>query len=265
VARLREVVTVTDRRTKAIGFGVVAVVVGLLLVWGGLTPLSQTRDADGYLMSDALTVDRPSHAVISNDVGLLRGHYDCAGEETLILGFSTPDEVRMRGVASGPDALFMGIAPADAVAGYLDGVAHDEITDWDCDVDDIKPVEYTRREGTAVPGAPDAERFWVRSTSGTGEQTLDWTIESGDWAVVIMNADASTGLSADLRFGALAPSNLDTLAWTSFAVGLIALVGGGVLLYLGVRRWSPRPTAGPGDPAGTQGTETPREPVGPTS
>ena len=30
-----------DRRTKAIGYGIVAVVVGLPLAWGGLTALSQ--------------------------------------------------------------------------------------------------------------------------------------------------------------------------------------------------------------------------------
>lgn len=110
-----QTVTVTDRRTMAIVFGAVLVLVGLLLVWSGLTPLSQSRDADGSLLSDPLTIDRPSHAVVTNDVGLMRGHYDCAAEETLILGFSTPDEVRMRGVATGSNVLFMGIAPAAAV------------------------------------------------------------------------------------------------------------------------------------------------------
>jgi len=223
-------------RNLAIVLGSGLVVLGLLLAWGGVTPLSQHRDADGYLMGDPLTIDRPSRAVITNDVGLLRGHYECAGEETLILNFHTPDAVRMQGVASGSDALFMGIAPANAVQRYLDGVAHEEITEWDCDVDEIDPVEYTRRGGGAAPNAPRTESFWVMSASGSGTQTLDWTIESGQWAVVIMNADASRGVSADLRFGALAPSGLDTLAWTSLAVGLIALIGGGVLLYRGLRR-----------------------------
>lgn len=232
---LKEVDRVMDRRTAAIGTGVLLVLVGLLLVWGGLTPLSQNRDADGYLMSDPLTIDRRSHAVVTNDVGLLRGHYDCAAEETFLLAFSTPDEVRMRGAASGSGGLFMGIAPVDAVEEYLEGIAHDEITDWDCDVDDIAPVEYTMREGTEVPAPPGSEQFWVRSASGDGEQALDWTIESGDWAVVIMNADASSGVSADVSFGALAPSNLSRLAWILFAVGLVALIGGGWLMYRSIR------------------------------
>ena len=44
---------------------------------------------------------------------------------------STPDDVRVEGVATWSDPLFIGIAPADAVAGYFDGVVHDEITEWD--------------------------------------------------------------------------------------------------------------------------------------
>jgi hypothetical protein len=48
-------------------------------------------------------------------------------------GSPTPDDVRVRGVATESETLFMGIAPADVAAGYLDGVVHDEITiEWDC-------------------------------------------------------------------------------------------------------------------------------------
>ena len=82
-----------DRKTKAIGLGIGLILVGLLLGWGGLTPLSQYRDADGYLLSDALSIDRPSSAVTTSDVSLLRGHYDCAAEETLVLDFFSPDDV----------------------------------------------------------------------------------------------------------------------------------------------------------------------------
>jgi hypothetical protein len=55
--------------------------------------------------------------VITNDVDLLRGHYGCAAEESPVFGVFSSDDVRMRSVATGPDALFMGIAPADAVEG----------------------------------------------------------------------------------------------------------------------------------------------------
>jgi hypothetical protein len=124
----------------------------------------------------------------------------------------------------------MGIAPADAVAGYLDGVAHDEITDWDSRADDIVEVVYTRNEGTTDPAVPGTEDFWVASASGSGEQALDWTIESGEWALVIMNADGSPGVSADVQFGVATLSILFPIGLASLVVGLVALVGGGRLV-----------------------------------
>jgi hypothetical protein len=120
----------------------------------------------------------------------------------------------------------MGIAPADAVAGYLDGVAHDEITAWDEFQDDIVDVVYTRNEGTDEPATPGTQSFWVASVSGIDEQDLDWTIESGEWALVIMNADGSPGVSADVRFGFLRPPFLLPVGVISLTIGLLALVGG---------------------------------------
>jgi len=60
-------------------------------------------------------------------------------------------------------------------------------------------------------------------------------MESGDWTAVIMNADASNGVTAEVAFGA-ATSNIDPIAWTMVTVGLIALIGGGFLLFRGLRR-----------------------------
>lgn len=50
-----------------------------------------------------------------------------------------------------------------------------------------------------------------------------------------MNADASSGVTAELVFGARA-SNIGTIAWTKITIGLIALVGGGLAMFLGIRR-----------------------------
>jgi hypothetical protein len=161
--------------------------------------------------------------VVTDDVELLRWN-------TMPEFISTPDDVRVEGVAAGSETLFMGIAPADAVAGYLDGVAHDEITDWDSTQDDITEVVYARNEGTTEPAAPETKDFWVASVSGSGEQTLDWTIESGEWALVIMNADGSPGVSADVRFGVATPSVLFPIGLASLIVGLVALVGGARLI-----------------------------------
>lgn len=226
----------TGRSTTAGVFGVLGALVGLLLIFGAIGPLTEYRDADGFYMSDLFTIDRPSRALVTGDIEILRGRYETVVESSVALVFvADPVDVRMQGVASGPNALFMGIAATTAVDEYLDGVAHDEITDWGLDRAAILDVEYTTHEGTGTPDAPGSETFWVTSIAGTGLQTLDWTIESGAWTAVVMNADSSNGVTAELAFG-VAPSNTeDAIAWITLPVGLIALIGGGLLLYRGRR------------------------------
>jgi hypothetical protein len=229
-----------------VGFGVGLALVGLVLVWNGFAALTVEGSDGGYELTDPLTISVSSRAVVSNDVELLRGDYQCYSDLTPIYWFySTPDEVRVRGVATGSETLFMGIAPADAAARYLDGVVHDEITiEWDCfgfatEIED-EDVVYTRIEGTAYPAAPGTEGFWVASVSGSGEQTLDWTIQSGEWALVIMNADGSPGVSADVQLGVQVPSGFGPIGLASLVVGLPAATGG-ILLMLPSRLISPLP------------------------
>jgi hypothetical protein len=207
-----------------VGFGTVLVLVGLVLVYNfGLASLLHSPQFREYNLTDPLTIDRSSRAVVTDDVELLRWN-------TMPDFISPPDDVRVEGVGAGSGTLFMGIAPADAVAGYLDGVAHDEITAWDSTQDDITEVVYTRNEGATDPAAPETKGFWVASVSGSGEQALDWTIESGEWALVIMNADGSPGVSADVRFGVATLSVLFPIGLASLVVGLVALIGGGRLV-----------------------------------
>lgn len=235
MTRIAEVITVAGRSSTAIASGVIGAFAGVVLIVSGMGPMGEYRDADGFYMSDPLMVDRPSHAVVSDDTGLLSGRYETLTEGSLVLAFlDEPNDVRVQGTASGSEQLFLGIAPASVVDEYLGGVAHDEVTDWNADLAAINEVEYTTHQGTAPPGPPGTEGFWETSVAGTGPQTLDWTIESGDWTVVIMNADASAGITAELAFGAAPTSDIEAVARTSLAFGAGALIVGGLLLYVGV-------------------------------
>ena len=208
------------RRTTMIGLGTVLVVVGLVLIVNfGLASLAHSPAFRDHNLTDPFTIEVPSRAVVTDDIELLRWN--------TMPDFVTPDDVRVEGVAAGSGSLFMGIAPTDAVARYLDGVAHDEITEWDSKQDDIEYVVYTRNEGAADPAAPGTEDFWVASVSGSGELALDWSIESGEWALVIMNADGSPGVAADVRFGVATLPVLLPIGLATLAVGLVALISGG--------------------------------------
>ena len=90
--------------------------------------------------------------------------------------------------------------------------------------------------------APADAQIWAASEHGSGKQTLNWEIEDGDWSVVVMNADGSTGVDADISTGASVPF-LDELGWTAIGTGSFVLIVGVTLLVLGIRR--------PSNPSGT--------------
>ena len=99
-------------------------------------------------------------------------------------------------------AVFVGVGPAADVAAYLNGVGHDEVSDFD--VDPFK-LSTTTRAGDE-PSAPAAQSFWVASATGTGASTLSWPATGGDWSVVIMNADGSRNVAVDLSVGGTVPA-----------------------------------------------------------
>ena len=71
-------------------------------------------------------------------------------------------------------------------------------------------VDKTRRAGEGRPAMPAAQTFWAASS--TDGRALDWKVRSGNWSVVMMNADGSPGVSVDAAVGANAPLVRD-LAW----------------------------------------------------
>jgi hypothetical protein len=143
--------------------------------------------------------------------------------------------VTASGTASRP--IFVGVARKRLVDRYLLGVGHDEITDFAVDPLTVTTV---RRPGSAAAATPTAETFWARSASGSGRQTMTWPVQKGAWAVVIMNADGSRGISSGVSVGAklgfMRPLGIGLLI-----VGVILAAGGAVAVVMGMRR--PRPPA----------------------
>ena len=241
----------TGLRITVAAVGVVVAFIGGMLVISGADNLtSSARDADGYIMFDPATFASASAAIVIEDIDVLQGRFLVHAGDSGVPTWAIVDlDVRMHGNTEGPGALFMGVAASTAVDAYLDGVAYDEITDLDLDVGNVRSVEYTRHEGSGTPDAPNTQTFWETSVEGSGPLTLDWTVQPGNSTAVVMNADASNGVTAELVFGAQA-SNIDAIAWTKITIGLILLVAGGLAVFFGLRRRNRHSTSLPTDSPG---------------
>jgi hypothetical protein len=134
-------------------------------------------------------------------------------------------DVKVRSVSAEP--VFVGIGPADEVAAYLAGVPHEQLGD-------LADGSGTVVAGSDRPTVPQDQSFWAASVTGAGEQALRWDIQDGDWRAVVMAADGTRAVSAELAVGAELPA-LVGLSLALAGAGVLLLALGGVVLIAAVR------------------------------
>jgi hypothetical protein len=188
--------------------------VALLAGGGGLLWGDQTqRDSGGYFTGSAHRVASESFAVTHDGVDIhhLPGFLD---DGKLV-------QIRIDARSESGRTLFVGVARERDVHTYLTNVAHSNLRNYNIAAED---QEYDSVSGTARPAPPASQHIWVASAKGS--ERLTWRPREGDWSVVLMNADGSRGVAADVTLGA----KVGYLGWLTAA--LIAL--GAALLGLAV-------------------------------
>jgi hypothetical protein len=223
-------------------FGVAVLAGGGFLLWA-----DRTQREDGYLTTPTERFATPTYALTRTR---LEVDTDGAGS---VLNDSWFGKVRIRGESPGAKTLFIGIGPEADVAKYLGPVAHANVEDIEFDP---FRVTYLPVTGGAPQGPPTEQRFWAASASGVGTQTLTWKVRDGDWSVVLMNADGSRGVAANIDLGA----KLSFLLWVALGllVGGVLVVGGSTaLIVLAARTRRPPPSPPVPPTVGSRSGSTP--------
>jgi hypothetical protein len=231
---------VSAGRVILIVLGSIGVLFGLALLVGGgfLLWADRTQREDGYLTTPTERFATPTYALTRS-----RLEVDTDGSGW-VLNDSWFGKIRIRGESADEKTLFIGIGPQADVAKYLATVSHANVEDVDFDP---FRVTYLPIAGGAPQGPPTEQRFWAASASGVGTQTLTWKVREGDWSVVLMNADASRGVAADLDLGA----KLSFLIWVAIGLllGGVLVVAGSTALVVLAARTRQRQPAPPTPPA----------------
>ena len=220
----------TTGRILSLSFGILLTLVALGTGIGGATLAladATLRDDDGFLMSGDQPVATQTYAVVSDHMEL---HTDAPG----FLPEGLLGDARVS-VESDAAPLFLGVAASDDVEAWLAGAPYSVATRLPMNGDE---ATYRTVEGDGVPGDPTRADFWVAKAAGPGQQTVTWPLEEGTWTVVVMNADSSRGVVADVSAGVTVPG----LSWVVailLSVALTALVIAILLLVAALYR--PRP------------------------
>jgi hypothetical protein len=198
---------------------------GLFAGSGVLLWADGQKDAAGYLTTDPERLATGARALTSENLDL-----DLDGLDGVV-GRDAYGNLRLTVDAGGDAPVFAGIARTSDVNDYLRGVDRAVVTDFG---DGPPVVDHRDAPGAAAPAPPARERIWDASTDGTGRQTLTWDVRDGDWSVVVMNADGSPGVDADVSAGAKL-GFLDEAGWILLGTGGIAFAGAVAFLLAGVR------------------------------
>jgi hypothetical protein len=236
-------------RTALLVGGALSAFVGLgagigggALVWAHSTQ----RNADGFYATSAERLSTSSFAMTSPEL-----HFGTEVDEARwVPGSDDGITALVEATGAGGRPVFVGIARRGDVDRYLAGSAHEEVTDFD-----VSPfrAEYRRSPGETRPPAPGTQSFWVASAEGNGAQRVTSSMNGDDLTVVVMNADGSPGVTADVAIGAktgvLFPIGVGLLALATIGLGLgtVAIVAGST---------GSRGRGRPG-PSGTGNTPTP--------
>lgn len=218
----RIALVVSGALTALLAFGLV--LGGALALYG-----EGQKDDDGYLRTEAHHFGADTRALATENLDVDLGGADWLAE-TDELG-----EVRIEAESRDDRPLFVGIARTSEVERYLSGVPHTTVHDVEAGPFEDFDADYTRHAGQRHPVSPEHADIWAASTQGGGRQAVDWKVEEGDWSIVVMNADGSLGVDADITAGADVPF-LDEVGWTALGSGAFALVAGIALIALGIRR-----------------------------
>ncbi len=199
---------------------IVALVAGIVLILtggglsvggGSLLALNNARGNDGFIATRTLTLSTSTAAITAEDITMHPAHM--AGRD-----FTPLDAIRVTVTSQGSTPLFLGVARQSDVDAWLSGTAHDRLTG----IYGMRRAQYQRDAGSVRAVTPPAEQtFWLDSASGTGTVTLNWKPGDGRFALVLANADGSTGIVTDTVLAAKAP------ALQPVGAGLL---GGGLLM-----------------------------------
>ena len=200
--------------------GITMVVGSIGLAIAGTFMVVATDDVDGYISVGPLRARTDAAALLGDDIDIFLDESIRGGS---YLGLDNI-EARLTVDSRNGKELFVGVGPASEVSRYLAGSSYSVVDTFN---DRLVLDDFP---GTVTLSAPGDQDFWV----ATADEVLNWNLEQGNWSVVVMNDDGSTGIDSAVTVAGRVPF-LRPIGAALLVAGIIGLVVGVTLTYFGVR------------------------------
>ena len=216
----------------ALVFGGLILIVALgLITGGGVLLWSQTAITDnaGYMNTNAVPLTVSSYAIVQNNVNIqIDNGIGMPMNQNIV-------SVKIAATSNNGKPIFVGIVPQQPALTYFSGVNIDRIISYNWVPGRMMGSgvpTFQTIPGGAPSTAPTSQMIWVAQASGSGTQTVTWTPSTGEYWVVIMNADGLKGVDANVQVGARV-TILSWIGWGLLIGGLFVAMIGVVVIYFG--------------------------------
>jgi hypothetical protein len=138
--------------------------------------------------------------------------------------------------------IFIGVARVQDAFHYIEPIKYHELVDLDLGWESYEPntsqTRFILHQGDPPGVPPTVHSFWIEHGAATDNLTLTWEPEAGNYYLVMMNADGSAIIDADVKIGVQIPF-FGGLGNVLVIAGIIVGGFGVIMLYLTIRRNQP--------------------------
>jgi hypothetical protein len=225
-------------KAVAIILGGFFIIIGIPILFGGGALIALTDHMDqggGFIGIDDIRFGTGTQALIVKNMDIYYNDYEGPHNWIWAPDFSDWATIKIKAESISGENIFIGIIEAADGFEVFNDIAYEQITEFDME----RPrnqnpyIEYRYHPGGQMTEIPTELDIWVASVYGSGEQTLTWSPEFGNFWVVVMNEDSSPNLSIDAGVAVKIPI-MDNIGRGLFIGGLVLLGIGIAIIFFGV-------------------------------
>lgn len=223
--------------------GGMLILISIPILFGGVVVTGVMEEMDigsGYIGFNEINLKTDTQSLIFKEIRIDEYVFESINNPFIDVWSIDPEDfigVRFHAESNNGKEIFVGIISEKDAQGYLGKTEYEYITEVNMEkFDDPFPyIEYRKHQGELITVNPEVLSSWVAFEKGRSIEYLQWEPTYGEYWLVLMNGDLSSGVDVDVDVGVRVPF-ISAIGNGLIAAGLLCLIVGAVIIYFGVIR-----------------------------